>query len=185
MSKSNKSLVKVEIIILSFLLLIEILSGLLYLKLHNRICFHIFAVFLILLYHFLVRAITPRILELIHKDKKFNSDNLWFRQKAIEKRIYKILQVKKWKDSLPTIKSEEFSLRTNSFDGVIEIMCIAEVLHIQIFFWSLLFILFGFVFGYFWIFIIVGIFSACWETRFIMAQRYNRPRVKALMLKRK
>lgn len=185
MQKSNKSLVKVELIILFFLLLIELLSGLLYLKFHNRICFYIFAVFLMLLYHFLVRAITPRILELIHKDKKFNSDNIWFRQKAIEKKIYKFFQVKKWKDSLPTIKSEEFSPRTNSFNDVIEMMCIAEVMHIQIFFYSLIFILFGFVFGHFWIFISAGLFSACWETRFIMAQRYNRPRVKALMLKRK
>ncbi len=185
MRKSDKPIVKVEIIILSILLLIEIVSGSLYLKLHNQICFHIFAVFLMLLYHFLVRAITPRILELIHKNKKFNYDNFWFRPKAFEKRLFKFFQVKKWKDKLPTIKPEEFSPRTNSLEGLIEIMCIAEVLHIQIFFWSLLFILFGFVFGYFWIFIPVSLFSACWEVRFIMAQRYNRPRVKALMLKRK
>ena len=185
MRKSDKPIVKVEIIIFSILLLVEILSASLYVKLNSRLCYHIFSVFLMLLYHFLVRAMTPRLLELLHKNKKFNSDNLWFRPKSFEKRVFQIFQVKKWKDRLPTIKTNLFTPRTNSLDGVIEMMCIAEILHILLLFWSLLFILFGFVFGHMWIFIIVGILSACWEARFVMAQRYNRPRIKALMLKRK
>ena len=180
----KKPIQKVETIILSSIILIETAALSLYLIFEKKIFFHIFVIFLMLLYHLLVRVITPRVLMLIHRGK-FNSDNLWFRSKKFEKPLYKFFRVKKWKDKLLTIEPESFSPRTNTLEGAIEMMCIAEILHIQLLFWSLIFILFGFVFGYFWIFILVGLLSACWEIRFVMAQRFNRPRIKALMLKRK
>ena len=182
---TDKPIKQVETIIISSILLIEILFVFLYLRYENRFFYHVFAVFLLIFYQLLVRIVTPRLLMLVHGKKRFNSDNVWFRQKPVENIIYRFFQVKKWKDRLPTIQPEAFSPKTNSLEGIIEMMCIAEVLHIQLFFWSLIFILFGFVFGHFWILILIAILSACWEFRFIMAQRYNRPRVKELQKKRK
>lgn len=165
------------------IILVELISGFSYLNLGNRIFFHIFATGLMVLYHVLIRALTPRFVMLVHK-KPFNPDNFCFRGRSFEKSLYKFFKVKKWKDKLITVEPEAFSPKTNSPEGILEMMCIAEVIHTLLFFWSLCFILFGFIFGKFWIFIPVASLSGAWELRFVMAQRFNRPRVKKLLQKK-
>lgn len=175
---------KVAVILLVSVITLELIFGLLYFNKGSRIGYHGFITGLMILYHILMRAITPRVLAAVHK-KPYNCDNWMFRSRSFEKKLYKAFRVKKWKDSLITVDPETFSPKTNSLENIIDVMCMAELLHLLLFFFSLLFILFGLVFGHLWVFAVVGIISACLEVRFIMAQRYNRPRVIAFMNRRK
>ena len=182
--KTLTQIQKVEIILISSIFTFEIISGILCYPLGYRGFYPFFVTGLMLLYQILVRAITPRVLNLVHK-KPYDSNNFWFRQKVIEKTLYKFFNVKKWKDKLVTYEPKAFSLKHNSIESVIETMCVAEVIHLNLILGALFFMLFGLVFGKLWIFISIGVLSVIWELRFIMAQRYNRPRVKALAIKRK
>lgn len=174
---------KVETIIISSLILIVIVCGIFCFALGYRRLYFLFVTFLMVLYHILMRASVPRVLSIVHRGP-FNPDNLWFRTKSFEKAIYKFFQVKKWKDSLITYEPESFSLRTSSPERILQSMCIAETIHFSLICGSLIYILFGFIFGKLWIFILTGTISIIFECRFIMAQRYNRPRVKELIRKR-
>ena len=51
---------------------------------------------LVTFYHFLMRLTVGFIVNLIMKNKA-NYKNLWFREKNFEKKLYKLLCVRKWK----------------------------------------------------------------------------------------
>ena len=169
------------IIILSTLLVI--VCGILTFKYGYRFFYTFFVTFLMAIFHVLIRGGTPRILLRFHK-KSFNPDNWWFKEKSWEKTFYKLTGVKNWKDKLITIDPETFSVKKNSLESIIQTMCFAEVLHEITGFLSLFSIAFGFVFGGIWIFVVINIFFAVWESRFVMAQRYNRSRIMRIINKR-
>lgn len=176
----KKPVKQVALILLSSALIMEIVFGILCFGKGYQQFFCIFVTALMIMYHVLIRFSTPRILQLLHK-KEYNSDNWWFKQKFFEKPVYKLCRVKRWKEKLITYDPETFLLSYTSPEGVVQSMCHAEVIHVLLGFESLLSILFGLIFGRTWIFVLTGCFAAVWELRFVMAQRYNRPRVKEII----
>lgn len=107
----------------------------------------------------------------------FDYKSAWFQPRKWEASFYKSLNIKDWKGSLPTYSPDQFSLEINSVHRVIQNMCGAEVVHEIIMLCSFLPLLFVFLFGAFPVFLITSVLAALYDSIFVMAQRYNRPRL--------
>ena len=134
-----------------------------------------------IMYHFWVRIIMGNVSKLF---KKYITYKGWlFKERKYEKKIYKILQVKRWKGKALTYNPESFSLKEHSLEEIANTMAKSEVDH-----WineaiSLSTLLFPICWGGFWAFFISAVFAMIFDSQFIIIQRYNRPRVDKLLEK--
>ena len=101
----------------------------------------------------------------------------WFKERKFEKKLYEILKVKKWKGKALTYNPEQFDLKQNSLDQILNTMVKSEVDH-----WineviSITTMFFGLIWGETWIFVLTAIAAMIFDGQFIVIQRYNRPRV--------
>ena len=127
-------------------------------------------------YHFVMRlAVGHAIPKLTNYD--FNYRHPWFQPRNWEPAFYKKLNIKNWKGQLPTYAPEQFSMKENSLHRVIQNMCGAEIVHELIMVLSFLPLLTVPVFGSFPVFLITSILAAMYDGIFVMAQRFNRPRL--------
>lgn len=127
-------------------------------------------------YHFLMRLVVGHILpKATHY--RFDYRYPWFRPRHWEAAFYQKLKVRKWKSKLPTYAPDQFSLAENSLSRVIQNMCGAEVVHEIIMVLSFLPLLTVPFFGAFPVFLITSVLSALFDGIFVIAQRYNRPRL--------
>lgn len=107
-------------------------------------------------------------------------DNWWFRERPLEKSLYKILGVKKWKSKLPTWQDGDFDIKKADSSVIIYNMNKAEVYHEICMLLSFIPILYAIPFGKFWIFFGTSVGGALFDFLFVMIQRYNRPRMRKL-----
>ena len=134
-----------------------------------------------IMYHLWLRIIMGNVSKLF----KPNPKNWWFREKPFEKKLYKLLRVKKWKGKALTYNPEAFSLKTNSLDDVAMIMVKSELDHWINQIISLLSVLFSLIWGRFAIFLITAICAMLFDGQFIVIQRYNRPRIMKVIAREK
>ena len=127
-------------------------------------------------YHFVMRLIVGFVIPRI-TGYRFDYRKSWFQPKKWESSLYRKLKVKQWKGHLPTYAPGQFSLKTNSTLQVIQNMCGAEVVHELIMVLSFLPLLLFPVFGEFAVFFITSLLSALFDSIFVIAQRFNRPRL--------
>lgn len=135
-----------------------------------------------IMYHFWVRIIMGNISKLFRKN--INYKQKWFKEHKFEKRLYKFLKVKDWKDKALTYNPEQFSLKDNSLESIVNVMAKSEVDH-----WineaiSVSTIFFSLIWGNFWIFFITALAAMIFDSQFIIIQRYNRPRIVRLLERR-
>ena len=127
-------------------------------------------------YHFLMRlavgSIVPRL-----TGYNFDYRTPWFQARCWEAGFYKMLHVRNWKGKLPTYAPGQFSLEENSLYRIIQNMCGAEIVHEIIMVLSFLPLLTVPIWGAFPVFLITSLLSALFDSVFVMAQRYNRPRL--------
>lgn len=126
-------------------------------------------------YHFWVRIIMGNVSKLFRKH--INYKHWWFKERKFEKNLYKILKVKEWKGKALTYNPEQFDLKENSLEKIVNTITKSEVDH-----WineviSISTIFFGCIWGKIWIFAISAIAAMIFDSQFIIIQRYNRPRV--------
>ena len=127
-------------------------------------------------YHFVMRlAVGYTIPKLTNYD--FDYHHSWFQPRKWEPAFYKKLNIKNWKGNLPTYAPEQFSRSENSLHRIIQNMCGAEIVHEIIMVLSFLPLLTVPVFGSFSVFLITSVIAALYDSIFVMAQRYNRPRL--------
>ena len=127
-------------------------------------------------YHFVMRLVVGYLLpKLTNYD--FDYRHFWFQPRSWEPAFYKKLHVRKWKGSLPTYAPSQFSLEEQSLHRIIQNMCGAELVHEIIMIFSFLPLLVVPVWGEFWVFLITSALAALFDSIFVMAQRYNRPRL--------
>ena len=136
-----------------------------------------------IMYHLWVRIIMGNVSKLFKNH--INYKQWWFKEKTFEKKLYKILRVKKWKGKALTYNPEAFSLKEHTLEEIVNTMTKSEIDH-----WineviSLTTILFSLVWGELWIFLISAIAAMIFDSQFIIIQRYNRPRVIKLLEKEK
>ena len=133
-------------------------------------------------YHFWGRIILGNVSKLFRKHINYNQ---WlFKERKFEKKLYEILKVKKWKGKALTYNPEQFDLKENSLEQILNTMTKSEVDH-----WineaiSISTMFFGLIWGETWIFVLTAIAAMIFDGQFIVIQRYNRPRVIKIIEKR-
>ena len=127
-------------------------------------------------YHFVMRLAVGYFLpKLTNYD--FDYHHPWFQPRKWEPAFYKKLQVRKWKGKIPTYAPGQFSLKDQSLYRVIQNMCGAELVHEIIMILSFLPLLAVSIWGEFRVFLITSLLAALFDSIFVIAQRYNRPRL--------
>ena len=132
------------------------------------------------LYHFAMRLAVGTVVNLIMKNKA-NFKRVWFREKHFEKKLYKLLRVRKWKKSIPTYSPDTFDTSQKSVKEIIGATCQAEVVHEIIMVLSLLPIAVIPFLGGAAAFITTSILSMLIDSVFVILQRYNRPKFVRVM----
>ena len=127
-------------------------------------------------YHFVMRLAVGYAVPKA-TDYRFNYKDSWFLPRKWESAFYKKLNLKAWKGQLPTYAPSQFSLEENSLERVIQNMCGAEIVHEIIMVLSFLPLLTVPAFGSFPVFLITSVLAALYDSIFVMAQRFNRPRL--------
>lgn len=132
-----------------------------------------------IMYHFWARIIMGNVSKLFKKH--INYKQRWFKERKFEKKLYKLLNVKKWKDKVFTYNPGDFSVKHRSLEDMANTMAKSEVDH-----WineaiSISTMLFGLIWGKAWIFILTAIAAMIFDSQFIIIQRYNRPRIVKIM----
>ena len=136
-----------------------------------------------IMYHFWGRIIMGNVAKLFQKHVNYNQ--WWFKERRFEKKLYKILRVKKWKGKALTYNPELFSLKDNSLNDIAKTMTKAELDHWINELISVSTLLFACIWGEFWIFCITAIIAMMFDGQFIIIQRYNRPRIIKILEKDK
>jgi len=132
-----------------------------------------------IMYHLWLRIIWGNITKLF----KIHYRQFWFKERFFEKKFYKFLRVKKWKDKALTYNPEAFSLKKHSLDEIAITMAKSETDHWINELISLSVLLFSFIWGQLWIFLITSLLAMIFDAQFIIIQRYNRPKVLKIMQK--
>ena len=101
----------------------------------------------------------------------------WFRQRDWERKLYRLLRVKKWKGRVPAYRPDFFDLSRHTPDEIAQAMCQAEITHEIILPLSFLPIFAAIWVGALPAFVITSVISAGLELVFIITQRFNRPRI--------
>lgn len=135
-------------------------------------------------YHFTVRLFIGNIVDAVMRNEA-DWRKPWFRQRTFEEKLYKKLKVKRWKDRLPTIDENSFKLGKQPIERIIGATCQSEVIHELDVLASLAAILFAIPFGDLWVFLITSILGAAFDMIFVIMQRYNRPRLLKLAMRKK
>ncbi len=127
-------------------------------------------------YHFVMRlAVGYGLLHATHYN--FDYQHFWFQPRKWEASFYRKLNLKRWKGSLPTYAPGQFSLEENSLSRIIQNMCGAELVHEIIMVLSFLPLLAVPFCGAGFVFLITSLLAALFDSIFVMAQRFNRPRL--------
>ncbi len=114
-----------------------------------------------------------------------NSSADWFKTTELEERFYGSMGIKYLKKNLPKFERTDFSLRTQSIQDIIDAGCEIEAEHEICIGAALLGMLLAIPFGYVWIFAIVAVGAVVFDLLFVAVQRYNRPRLETVQLKRR
>lgn len=135
-----------------------------------------------IMYHFWGRIILNNVSKLFKKN--INYKQWLFKERKLEKKLYKILRVKDWKGKALTYNPESFSLKEHSLEEIANTMAKSEVDH-----WineaiSLSTMLFAIIWGKFWIFCLTAVAAMIFDSQFIIIQRYNRPRIVKILEKK-
>ena len=169
------------VIILNFLLISSTVALLFLSKMLNeKWIIFLYVTFLTISYHFIIRICVGLSVDLTVR--KFS---VRFRNhipvSSLEMKFYRWIGVKKWKKNAITAKPDSFDIKKVNFIELLHNMIQAELVHeilIPLSFVPLLFII---PFGVPVVFIITSCAAACVELKYVMIQRYNRPRVERLI----
>lgn len=133
-------------------------------------------------YHFCMRLIVGAVINKI-MDNKADYNKKRYQITTTEKKLYKKLKVKKWKNNMPTYNAGLFDTDKHSLDEIAQSMCQAEVVHETIVIFSFLPIILTIWFNDLPVFLITSILGALFDLLFVIMQRYNRPRIIRLIRK--
>ena len=127
-------------------------------------------------YHFVMRLLIGTAVNLL-LNNRVDYRKRWFRVSAFEEKLYKKLNVKKWKGKMGTYDPDCFDRKIHSWDEIAQAMCQAEVVHELIIVLSFLPVFAAIPFGALPVFVITSVLAACFDAMFVIMQRYNRPRI--------
>ena len=133
------------------------------------------------MYHFWLRIIMGNVTKLF----RIHYGQRWFRERRFEKKLYKLLRVRKWKEKVLTYDPDAFSVEKHTLEEIANTMCKAETDHWVNELISLSTLLFAIPWGAFPIFCVTAVLAMIFDAQFIVVQRFNRPTVIRVIEKRK
>jgi len=101
----------------------------------------------------------------------------WYQIHPWENRLYQVLNVKAWKDKMPTFNPEIFSYKKHSWNEIAQAMCQSELVHETNIILSFVPLIASKWFGSFYVFLITSVCGAVFDLLFVIMQRYNRGRI--------
>ena len=113
------------------------------------------------------------------KDISYSSILLY--EFGFETKLYDFLKVKQWKNYMVTAKPKQFDIYSKSFADLLKSMFITEKVHIICLFLSYIPILFISKTGMAPVIVSICIVGSLIDLAYVMIQRYNIPRVMALL----
>lgn len=162
--------------------LLTIVSILLYSILEIDLAYSLAITFGTITYHFLMRLVVGFIFDTFMKNQADYSKK-WYQNKPWEKKLYKRLNVKRWKSRLPSFQPDYFNPEKHNWHEIAQAMCQAELVHEVIVVLSFTPIICSYWFGALVVFIITSLLAAIFDMVFVIMQRYNRPRIIRLIKK--
>ena len=134
-------------------------------------------------YHFCMRLITGIIVNAVMGNKA-DYRRAWFRVGEREFAFYNFINVKKWKDKMPTYDKKSFDIRRYSLEKLAQVTCQAEIVHEIIIAASFLPIIAVAWFGALPVFIITSCVAAGIDLMYVFIQRFNRYRLLRVIKKK-
>lgn len=134
-------------------------------------------------YHFAMRLLVGHILDRTMQNKA-DYRKAWYQLRTWETKLYKRLNVRKWKRKMPTYDPSLFDPKLHSWEEIVQAMCQAELVHEVIAVLSFLPLLAAIPFGSFFVFLSTSLLAALFDLSFVIMQRYNRPRILKLLSKK-
>lgn len=107
-----------------------------------------------------------------------------FRPRAFEKRVFRVLHVREWKDRVLTFNPENYDTKTRTLHELASAMAKSELDHWFNVLLSLTMLLFPLLWGGFFAFFTAAVAAILFDLQFILVQRYNRPIVLRLIARR-
>ncbi len=135
-------------------------------------------------YQVITRLLAGTICEGVFENG-INSSAEWFNTSEAEERLYGFLGIKYLKRNLPKFERTDFSLTRQSIQDIIDTGCEIEVEHEVNILVSMLGMLLTVPFGQTWVFVLFAVGAVLYDLLFIAVQRYNRPRLETVQLKRR
>ncbi len=130
-----------------------------------------------IVYHFWGRILLGNLTKLF----RIHHGQRWFREHGFEKRLYKLLCVRKWKEKVLTYDPEAYDVKKHTLEELANTMAKSETDHWINELLSLSTLLFALLWGELWIFALTAAVAMLFDAQFIVVQRYNRPRVLRLL----
>lgn len=127
-------------------------------------------------YHLIVRLLSGAVFGRAVK-LWWNYTKGWFQVRPWEMKLYKSLNVKAWKDKMPTYSPEDFSPRIHTWEEIAVAMCRSELVHEANAVLSFLPLAASIWLGAFWVFLITSLCGAAFDLSLVAIQRYNRARI--------
>lgn len=148
----------------------------------NRVILSLMITFGTIFYHFAVRLAVGYLV-----DAKFHNHmdytKMWFGERAFERKLYKMIKVKKWKKRFPTFNPQDFQLENHSVEEIVQVTCQAEIVHEMNMVLSFVPVIFSVWFGSLAVFVITSLLACFYDSIFVIMQRFNRPRLMRLLRK--
>ena len=174
----KKNMISVTLISLIGLLI----SGMIYYFTTNRVFFSVAITFGTILYHFSVRLAVGLLIDAKYHNQ-MDYTKKWFAEKAFERKLYKLIQVKKWKKWLPTFNPQDFDIKSHSIEDIVQVTCQSEVVHEVNMILSFIPVVFSIWVGSLGVFLLTSFAAFLFDSIFVIMQRYNRPRLIRLIRK--
>ena len=95
-------------------------------KTNSAVVLYTGVVFFTIVYQLWLRLLFGKI----NNKLKIRYDHPWFKEKAFERKLYDKLNVKSWKDKVPTFNPELFVMKERSLDEIATSMAKVEVDHL-------------------------------------------------------
>ncbi len=127
-------------------------------------------------YHFMMRLFVGWLVPAV-TGYRLDYRSSWFQPRSWEHGLYQKLYLRKLKKYLPTYDPSQYDLAQNSLEQIIRNTCGSEIVHETIMVLSFLPLALVPRFGELGVFLITSIAASLVDSLFVMAQRYNRPRL--------
>lgn len=131
-------------------------------------------------YHYWMRFFTGALFDTFMGNRA-DYNKKWYRVSHWESEIYRVLQVHKWKRWMPSFDSDSFDPTKHTWSEIAQAMCQSELVHETIMVLSFVPVIASVKFGGRRVFIKTSMIAAGIDFVFVIMQRYNRPRIIAII----